>query len=119
MGFPAEFSISVSCLPTGRGADHGVCASRTMADSERQRMGFIRPYGFHLALDAETGKKGSFHDEWLQSFGRDVIAAIKCLVVMFVLLSWGWSCSKLQSEDPRAASDPTLFLPSLWTEFPA
>lgn len=67
----------------------------------------------------KLGKKGSFHDEWLQSFGRDVIAAIKCLVVMFVLLSWGWSCSKLQSEDPRDASDPTLFLPSLWTEFPA
>lgn len=63
----------------------------------------------------KQGKKGSFCDERLQygSLGRDVIAAIKDLAAVFMLLSWGWSCNKLQSEDLLAASDPGLFPPSL------
>lgn len=45
----------------------------------------------------KLGIKGSLHNEQLQygSLGRDAIAAIKYLVVVFMLLSWGWSCKKL------------------------
>lgn len=61
MDFPAELSISASCLPAGRCADHGAGASRTAADAfagaARQRVGFVSPYGFHLSFYVEIGKK--------------------------------------------------------------
>ena len=61
MEFPAELSIGASCLPAGCCADHSAGASRAVADgftrAARQRVGFIRAYGFHLAFYAETGKK--------------------------------------------------------------
>lgn len=45
MDFPAEFSISVSCLPAGRSADHSACAPRTTASLFSGAEG-----GFHQAL---------------------------------------------------------------------
>lgn len=61
MDFPAELSISASCLPAGRCADHGAGASRTAADAftraARQRVGFSRAYDFHLSFYEEIGEK--------------------------------------------------------------